>query len=83
VSGAEAERGGDIIDKAARASETFLAASLSQCRAESGPEQHPDFDGSSCVDCGCDIPAGRLALGKVRCVPCKDKRERAHKLMRG
>lgn len=36
------------------------------------------FDGAHCVeeDCGDEIPAGRLALGKIRCVTCQAAKEK-------
>lgn len=43
--------------------------------AMNGPQTHPDFDGVHCVDCDVDIPAGRLALHKVRCVDCQSALE--------
>jgi hypothetical protein len=35
------------------------------------PQTHPDFDGEHCVDCGIEIPAKRLAWGRVRCTDCE------------
>jgi RNA polymerase-binding transcription factor DksA len=43
------------------------------------PELHPDFDGSHCVDCDCEIQAPRLLLGKVRCVDCQQMKEDGEK----
>lgn len=43
------------------------------------PEKaHPEFDGKHCIEseCGDVIPAGRLALGKVRCVDCQAAKEK-------
>lgn len=34
-------------------------------------EEHPDFNGTNCVDCEEVIPPVRLAHGKVRCVDCQ------------
>lgn len=62
-----------------------LAAKLEQQQREDArqrveralrPEKHPDFDGAHCVDCEDDIPQGRLALGKIRCVPCQSMLEK-------
>jgi RNA polymerase-binding transcription factor DksA len=39
------------------------------------PESHPDFDGVHCVKCDVEIPPGRLALNKVRCVDCQQDLE--------
>lgn len=35
------------------------------------PQTHPDFDGAHCVDCETEIPAKRLAWGRVRCTDCE------------
>ena len=63
----------DPADNAAPVIEAFLARSEQAARGRSGPESHPGFDGAHCVEekCGVAIPAGRLALGKVRCVDCQ------------
>lgn len=50
--------------------------SISAATRAASPEKHPDFDGSHCVDCDGDIPAGRLTLGKVRCVYCQTALEK-------
>jgi RNA polymerase-binding transcription factor DksA len=36
------------------------------------------FDGLHCIedDCGDEIPAGRLALGKRRCITCQTLKEK-------
>lgn len=39
-------------------------------------ETHPDFDGETCVVCGEDMPAQRLALGRIRCLKCQEKLEK-------
>lgn len=44
-----------------------------------GNLMYPEFDGETCIGCGDDIPEGRLALGKVRCVICQTIRERKAK----
>jgi RNA polymerase-binding transcription factor DksA len=43
---------------------------------KAAPETHPDFDGVHCLDCEDEIPAGRLALKKIRCVYCQEALER-------
>lgn len=42
------------------------------------PESHPSFDGKHCVSCDDEIPAGRLAMSKVRCVACQTTLEKRH-----
>ena len=67
----------DIIDKAGDAVEACLADAERRARGKSAPESHPDFDGQHCVEesCGVEIPVGRLALGKVRCIDCQQLKE--------
>lgn len=68
----------DPADIAGETIETCLADAEQRARGKSAPETHPDFDGAHCVseDCGIEIPAGRLALGKVRCIDCQTLLER-------
>lgn len=69
--------------------EKFLeqAAAIELMQRESGiaaarskPETDPAFDGVHCIErsCGEEIPPARLALGKIRCVPCQTLRETGH-----
>lgn len=47
--------------------------------AMSKPEKRSArFDGKHCIEeeCGEEIPAGRLALGKVRCLDCQVRKEK-------
>lgn len=46
------------------------------------PENHPDFDGESCIKCGVEIPE-RVKLGKIRCVACQTIKEKYEKLHPG
>lgn len=69
------ERHADPIDEAAALTASLTEGAVEAARRASAPETHPDFDGSSCVDCGNDIPQGRLVLGKVRCVECQGAKE--------
>lgn len=45
------------------------------------PEKDDDFDGEHCVECWEELPAARLAWGRIRCVECQTKLEKlnAHK----
>lgn len=73
----------DVLDEGDLASAYQMrenAMALQKATAANAPETHPEFDGESCVSCGDDIPAARLALGKVRCVVCQHKLERKGKL---
>jgi len=71
------EHAADPIDRAQQTSEQFLEADIANARANSAPEQHPDFDGEHCVeeDCGAALPAARLAMRRVRCVECQQRKE--------
>ena len=72
----------DLADIAAETVETCLADAERRARGKSAPEKHPDFDGLHCIeeDCGIEIPAARLNMGKVRCVDCQMLRERRERL---
>jgi RNA polymerase-binding transcription factor DksA len=69
--------------------EMEMAQKLEESERESGVqrirdkarqrESHPDFDGEHCIDCEDDIPAERLAMGKIRCVPCQLVLERVRR----
>jgi RNA polymerase-binding transcription factor DksA len=69
------ERQADALDEAAQLTATLTEGAIEAARRANAPEIHPDFDGETCLDCGNDIPAGRLALGKIRCVECQSIRE--------
>ena len=68
----------DAADIAGETLEACQADAERRARGRSAPEQHPDFDGENCVeeDCGVAIPPARLALGKVRCIECQERKER-------
>lgn len=65
----------DVYDDAEIASTleiNFIAQALKVHKTKMAAETHPDFDGVHCVDCDDEIPEGRLALNKVRCVHCQE-----------
>lgn len=68
----------DPADIAAETIETCQADALRRVMGKSGPESHPDYDGTHCVEpeCGVTIPPARRKLGKVRCVECQARLER-------
>ena len=68
----------DPCDIAGETIEACQAEAERRARGKSAPESHPDFDGVHCVEdeCGVAIPAGRLNLGKVRCVDCQSLLEK-------
>lgn len=57
--------------------------SIQKIREALAPETHPDFDGSSCIDCGLEIPQLRLQMGKIRCTHCQTVLESKKKLYGG
>lgn len=74
------ERYADPLDRASSVSQEFLEQNLARISDRNKPEQvrlpdgtwpHPD-----CIDCGEEIPQGRLELGKVRCIYCQEALER-------
>lgn len=72
----------DAADIAASTIETCTAEAERRARGKSGPESDPRFDGKHCVeaDCGLEIPAARLNVGKVRCVDCQTLLEKRARL---
>ena len=73
----------EVYDEADQASMIQLAEqarAMEQIRARNMPEEHPDFDGHSCIECGDEIPQARLDLGKIRCVHCQSALEKRGKM---
>ena len=66
------------FDLAQRLEETARAEAEREAHVACAPQTHPNFDGVHCVeaDCGDEIPAGRLSLGRVRCRECQERIER-------
>jgi RNA polymerase-binding transcription factor DksA len=58
----------------------FIAQALSRHKEKVAPEQHPDFDGENCLECGNEIPMVRLEMGKIRCVHCQEALELRNKM---
>lgn len=73
------ERHADLIDEANALASALTDRAIAAARRANAPEHHPDFDGETCVECGEEIPADRLALGKVRCVRCQTTIEHRRK----
>lgn len=75
-----AERYADQLDKASAVAQEFIEQSTRAARELNKPEQVQNEDGTwphpDCVDCGEDIPEGRLKLGRVRCVDCQEYLEK-------
>lgn len=76
------EKCADELDRAAHITEMANQASVDAIRWAARPEQVQNEDGSwpvtECVECDEPIPVGRLAHGKIRCVPCQEFREKSH-----
>jgi len=78
----EIERTADESDRASHIESSHNLECLQRIRELTKPESHPAFDGKHCVDCDDLIPKVRLGLGRVHCVSCQTKIERAAKLRR-
>ena len=76
------ERITDAIDQGSQTAQMFLDIDLKKQLGKSAPESHPDFNGTDCVECCEAIPAGRLALHRVRCVSCQQDLDDRNKLRR-
>lgn len=81
------ERNADVLDQAAAITERERSVVESVARNLAKPETHPNFDGIHCVgdieeECGAEIPAERLQMGRVRCVECQARVERRRNLYR-
>jgi RNA polymerase-binding transcription factor DksA len=74
----------DILDQAAAITDFMTERAIAQRRAETAPQAHPKFDGKHCVEaeCAVEIPAERLAAGRIRCVDCQSILERAQNSFR-
>lgn len=66
----------NVLEYASAYADGIVNAGVLAARRASEVETHPDFDGETCIDCGDDIPEGRLALGKIRCVHCQELLEK-------
>lgn len=71
-----------------QASENELASTemyVAQARERNKPEQVKNEDGTwpetECIDCGVEIPKGRLELGKVRCIDCQEIIEKRQRMI--
>lgn len=81
------DRCSDLIDQASQTESRMRENDVALARAKAAPEQVPREDKhgvlywpvTECVDCGSDIPDGRLALAKVRCIVCQEAKEKKNK----
>lgn len=72
----DGDRMTDQLDFAAELQDEFNKRGLEQVRQAMTAETHPDFDGKHCIDCDEDIPALRLAMHRIRCTPCQQRKEK-------
>jgi RNA polymerase-binding transcription factor DksA len=63
------------FEQAQRIEEAIRAEGMDKLLRLSAQAAHPDWDGVYCVECGVDIPQGRLLLGKVTCIECQRAKE--------
>lgn len=69
---------------AARRQDEMNDAGVAAARKQLAPEEPPKgvkFDGRHCIeeDCGEELPAVRIAYGRIRCTACQVRREAAEK----
>lgn len=73
----------DEIDRAAYITEKANDEAVEATRRLAAPEQVRNEDGSwprtECTDCGEDIEAVRLELGRIRCFSCQDALEKRNR----
>lgn len=69
------ERHADPLDEATALATSLTEGAIAAARMASAPETHPDFDGEHCVECGAEMPAARLAMGRIRCIHCQTELE--------
>lgn len=69
-------RESDNLDIASELQDKFNQRGILESQAAMAQQTDPDFDGVNCLDCDADIPATRIALGRMRCVDCQDVLER-------
>lgn len=63
--------------------QTQWALALTQARAnhrQCDESQFAEWDGVHCWECEEDLPAARVAMGRVRCVPCETLLEKCKKM---
>lgn len=65
-------RHSDVLDEAAELAAALTESAVAAVRRAALPEHHPSFDGLNCIECEDEIPKERLALKKIRCIPCQE-----------
>lgn len=69
----------NYLEHAERMEHEVRERAIQEASYRAAPQKHPCFDGLHCVQCDGEIPAGRLALGRVRCIHCQEYLERHHR----
>ena len=69
----------DVFDEASELESIQNALSVNAVRDRAKPQSHPDFNGTDCIECSATIPAGRLALGRIKCIECQEVEELSRK----
>lgn len=78
----EYEKSADELETASHLQEQMNLAGRRAAEAAMAPQTHPDFDGAHCLDCDVDMPAVRLAYGRIRCTACQVAADKLAKLRR-
>lgn len=67
----------DPVDRADQEIDALHQSGMIKVSKALAPETHPDFEAPYCLDCAEIIPDARLAWGRIRCVFCQTKLEKA------
>lgn len=67
----------DQADIASENEDAYRNEALRKVTQAANAKPPKDFDGESCVECGLEIPKGRLALGKWTCIFCQTVRDKS------
>lgn len=75
------DRSADPLDVANDVAQLLADTGLHNVRNKNRAEQVQNEDGTwpitECVDCGDDMPEGRLKLGRIRCISCQERLEKS------
>lgn len=87
----ETERTADVLDVANQATAVAAAVAREEAKRRAAPESIREVDGSittqgkdaegkwkipDCVICGEENAAGRMELGRIRCIACQTRLEK-------
>lgn len=77
------ERSADELDIASELEMAFSEKAQEAIVLRLRPEKHPDFNGKDCIICEEPLPELRIAMGRIRCVACQQRKEAKEKLYCG